>query len=370
MLQANSKQKGLQTLNREVIVERLLQNAELAEKIKAVRNAATDDERKERKAALPAFLFQGKLDEGLYREYKKRCKQEGIPSAQQLGPRNNCFLQPTGLFMMDFDRDTNQAEELYRTFLATMEREGINYKDILAMAHRSVGGNGLRLVLKRRQGHTIEEDQQWIGTLMDEPIDTSCKDIARLSFMVIQEDIFHLDLDILFDDTLGEGFTNEGLWQPHQPLPTAEKKNKKRGRKKKNPDKSTAKRKAKPTTARTTAPHNRRYQPITHIDEENLIKELVTKTEEHIKQPIREGNRNNSYLLMAQSLMSLLNDLQLTTDLLIKTSAMCGHGLAEDEIRKTARSATRYTDNPFVPYYLCKYINNGSYRVKTVQMAS
>lgn len=370
--QANSKTQHLHNItSREALVKTFCQNARLVKRIQAVRNAETEEEYKELKPSLPAYLFQGKLDEDLYKEYQDRCQQQKIPKRRQESQRCTCFLRPTGLFMMDFDRDTDCTKALYEQFLTVMKNEGIDPKEVLAMAHRTVRGNGLRLVLKRRIGHTIEEDQQWLSKLMNEPIDERCKDIARLSFMVPCHDILYINPDILLDDTLGEAFTNEGLWQPHQPLPI---KDEKRGSKKKSASKSSKSKTQRKTSIQAPAvprkQHNRQYPPITHIDEDNLIKTLVTRTEEYRKQPIREGNRNDSYLLMAQSLMGLLDNLQLTIDLLIKTSSMYGHGLSEYEIAKTAKSAARYTDNPFVPYYLCKYINNGTYRVENVQMAS
>lgn len=370
--QVNSKTQHLHNItSREALVKTFCQNARLAKTIQAVRNAETEEEYKELKPSLPAYLFQGKLDEDLYKEYQDRCQQQKISKRRQESQRCTCFLRPTGLFMMDFDRDTDCAKALYEQFLTVMKNEGIDPKEVLAMAHRTVRGNGLRLVLKRRIGHTIEEDQQWLSTLMNEPIDERCKDIARLSFMVPCHDILYINPDILLDDTLGEAFTNEGLWQPHQPLPIKEES---RGRKKKSASKSSKSKTQRKTSIPTTIIDyqrlNRLYPPISHIDEENLIKDLVMGTERHRKQVIKEGNRNSSYFDMALALLGLLNDLQLTIDLLIKASSMCGHGLSEYEITKAARSAAKYTDNPFVPYYLCKYINNGTYRVENMQMAS
>lgn len=368
----NSKTKSLHNItSREALVKTFCQNAKLAEKIKAARNAETDEVYKKLKAALPAYLFQGKLDEDLYKEYQNRCQQEKIPRSRQKSPRNACFLRPTGLFMMDFDRNTDCAKALYEQFLTVTQSEGIDHKEILAMAHRTVGGNGLRLVLKRRQGHTIEEDQLWIATLMGETHDEVCTDLARLSFMVPCHDIFHINSDMLLDDTLGNTFVNDELWEPHQPLPL---KQESRGRKKKSTSKTTKSNTQRKTSIQATTVDymrpNRQYPPITHIDEENLIKNLVMGTERHRKQVIKEGNRNRSYFDMALALFGLLNDLQLTIDLLIKTSLKYGHGLSEHEITKAARSAARYTDNKYIPYNLCKYINNGTYYVKMVQMAS
>ena len=363
--QTKSKSKNLHTFtNQDELVKAIYENTTLAKGIDAVRNAKTKEEERLLKSFLPAFLFQGKLDKDLYKEYQNRCEQEMIPKSLRKGPRNTCFLRPTGLFMMDFDRDTDSAKTLYERFLTVMRSECIDYKGVLAMAHRTVGGNGLRLVLKRRPNHTIEEDQLWIATLMGETYDKVCTDLARLSFMVSDQDIFYVNSDMLLDDSLGNAFVNDELWQPYQPLPLEKES---RGRKKKSTSKSYKSKPQRKTSIQASVIDykrlNRQYPPIIHIDEENLIKKLVEATEKFRKQPIQNGNRNNSYFDMAQSLLGLLNDLQLTTALLIKTSSMYGHGLSEYEIRKAAKSAANYTNNTFVPYYLCKYINNGLYYI-------
>lgn len=365
---ANSKTKRLHTFtSREALVKTFCQKAKLAEKIRAVRKAKTEEKKRNLKSSLPAVLFQGKLDEELFSVYQNRCEQEMIPKSQRKGPRSTCFLRPTGLFMMDFDRDTDSTKALYKRFLTAMKSEGIDYKEVLAMAHRTVGGYGLRLVLKRRIGHTIEEDQQWIATLMGEPHDKVCKDLARLSFMVSGQDILYVNPDMLLDDTLGHPFVNDELWQPHQPLPLDGKSNKTGGYKKKSTTATLpGTRKAAKTLCNPTyEQHHRQYPTITHIDEESLIHELISRTERYRKEPIREGNRNRSYLDMALSLMGLLNDQELTIHLLIKASTTYGHNLEEEEIRHVTHNATRYAAAPkaFVPYYLCKHINNGLYYI-------
>ncbi|MBR6589994.1 MAG: hypothetical protein IKK67_05940 [Bacteroidaceae bacterium] len=161
---------------------------------------------KNRKRALPAFLFCGEADMEAYRNYVEKCRQTG---ERCKGSRCAQFLRPTGLFMMDFDRTEGEAMELYRKFLSTMREAGISTDGQLVLAHRTPGGHGLRLVMRLRPGSTPQEDQQWIAGLMDEPYDAACKDLSRLSYAVTLDDLFFVDGKVLFS-------------RPHPSLPQGE----------------------------------------------------------------------------------------------------------------------------------------------------
>jgi len=152
---------------------------------------------KNRKRALPAFLFCGEADMEAYRNYVEKCRQTG---ERCKGSRCAQFLRPTGLFMMDFDRTEGEAMELYRKFLSTMREAGISTDGQLALAHRTPGGHGLRLVMRLRPGSTPQEDQQWIAGLMGEPYDAACKDLSRLSYAVTLDDLFFVDGKVLFSE--------------------------------------------------------------------------------------------------------------------------------------------------------------------------
>ena len=152
---------------------------------------------KNRKRALPAFIFCGEVDEEAYQTYAEKCRQTG---EKRKGSRCAQFLRPTGLFMMDFDRTEGEAMELYRKFLSAMREAGIPTEGMLALAHRTPGGYGLRLVLRGRKGSTPEADQRWIAGLMDEPYDAACKDLSRLSYAVTLDDLFFVDGKLLFSE--------------------------------------------------------------------------------------------------------------------------------------------------------------------------
>jgi hypothetical protein len=152
---------------------------------------------KNRKRALPAFIFCGEVDEAAYQTYAEKCRQTG---EKRKGSRCAQFLRSTGLFMMDFDRTDGEAMELYRKFLSTMREAGISTEGMLMLAHRTPSGHGLRLVLRLREGSTPEADQQWIAELMDEPYDAACKDLSRLSYAVTLDDLFFVDGKSLFSE--------------------------------------------------------------------------------------------------------------------------------------------------------------------------
>ena len=55
---------------------------------------------KNSKAKLPALTYMGVLDEAKYKDYLKRCDEQGT---KPLGSRRAEFMRPTGLLMLDFD---------------------------------------------------------------------------------------------------------------------------------------------------------------------------------------------------------------------------------------------------------------------------
>ena len=168
----------------------LVNSDAVAKAIATVRNG-----NKNAKRCLPTLLFNGQLDKERYAEYVKVCQANGT---KPKGSRCEEFLKPTGFFMMDFDRTEGDAYVLYEKFMQTMREKGIETKGFLALAHRTPSGYGLRLVLCRRAGSTIEADQRWIAEMMQEEIDEVCKDLSRLSYVVTAADIFYCDNELLF----------------------------------------------------------------------------------------------------------------------------------------------------------------------------
>jgi len=170
---------------------KIVDSAQVAKTIAQVRN----NPHGKHKQQLPAFLYQGVLNEPLYAAHQAECQQQGT---NPKGSRCEEFLRPTGLFMMDFDRKEGNPMQLYATFLQALQENNIQREGFLALAHITPSGYGLRLVLKRRAAHTIADDQQWVAQLMNEPFDTACKDLARLSYAVARHDIIYIDNELLF----------------------------------------------------------------------------------------------------------------------------------------------------------------------------
>ena len=191
--------------------ERLLHSDRVREILTEVRAGNV-----KRKVELPAFIFGGVLDKALYEKYTEECRQRG---EKPRGSRAEQFLKPTGLFMMDFDRSDGDAYALYEKFVSTMLDNDIETNGFLALAHRTAKGHGLRLVLKGRQGSTIEADQHWVSELMDEPIDEVCKDFSRLSYCPCDEDVFSINPEMLF------GTPFEGIYEKNEESPSAQANN-------------------------------------------------------------------------------------------------------------------------------------------------
>ena len=187
----NVNDKAWKLCSKEKFYE-IIDSEAVARQVAVVRSTG----KKSEKGKLPCFIFGGELLTDDYQRYVEDCQQKGITKLK--GSRSSQFLKPTGLFMMDFDRDTDVAKQLFDKFLGAMEANQINTQGFLGAAHRTPGGNGLRLVLRRRPGKSIWDDQLWVAQLMQEAIDEKCKDISRTSFAVARGDFFYIDEEVLF----------------------------------------------------------------------------------------------------------------------------------------------------------------------------
>ena len=150
---------------------------------------------KNSKAKLPALTYMGVLDEAKYKEYLKKCEADG---SKPLGSRRAEFMRPTGLLMLDFDHVGN-VRALYDHVLSAFQKHGVHAEPYLALAHITPSGDGLRLVLKRTVGLTIEQDQQdWCKFIDGVTPDAACKDISRLSFAPMQSEVLYYNPSLLF----------------------------------------------------------------------------------------------------------------------------------------------------------------------------
>ena len=150
---------------------------------------------KNSKAKLPALTYMGVLDEAKYKEYLKKCEEQGT---KPLGSRRAEFMRPTGLLMLDFDHVGN-VRALYDHVLSAFQKHGVHTEPYLALAHITPSGDGLRLVLKRTVGLTIEQDQQdWCKFIDGVTPDAACKDISRLSFAPMHSEVLYYNPSLLF----------------------------------------------------------------------------------------------------------------------------------------------------------------------------
>ena len=142
------------------------------------------------KSKLPALTYMGVLDSEKYRKYLDQCKEQGT---KPQGSRRAEFMRPTGLLMLDFDHVPN-PQALYEQLAAKMDRTK------LALAHITPSGQGLRLVLQRTKGMSIEQEQYEWCKAMGVKCDDVCKDISRLSFAPMKREILYFNPSLLFGE--------------------------------------------------------------------------------------------------------------------------------------------------------------------------
>ena len=177
------------------------------------------------KAKLPALTYMGVFDMEKYRETHPNPPCEGgdsyfaknsLPSqgrggdgstgvVRPLGTRRAEFMRPTGLLMMDFDHHPN-PRDIYDALLSYLSASEIAPTSVLALAHITPSGDGLRLVLKREKGKNIAQEQyEWFKRIREHydgelTFDDVCKDISRLSFAPMQKEILYFNPSLLFGE--------------------------------------------------------------------------------------------------------------------------------------------------------------------------
>ena len=183
------------------------------------------------KSKLPALTYMGVLDSEKYRKYLDQCKKQGT---KPLGSRRAEFMRPTGLLMLDFDHvgaspDPSQGGvtmttridspvKLWEYIVSEYRERGAELSDDVALAHITPSGDGLRVVVKRVKGFTIERSQQeWCDYMnlsaIDIEPDPACKDISRLSFAPMQKEILYFNPSLLFGELPPqEDYPDGTLW--------------------------------------------------------------------------------------------------------------------------------------------------------------
>ena len=138
-----------------------------------------------------------------------------------LGTRKAEFMRPTGLLMMDFDHHPN-PRDIYDALLSYLSASEIAPTSVLALAHITPSGDGLRLVLKREKGKNIAQEQyEWFKRIREHydgelAFDDVCKDISRLSFAPMQKEILYFNPSLLFGELPPqEDYPNNDLFETH-----------------------------------------------------------------------------------------------------------------------------------------------------------
>ena len=149
---------------------------------------------KNSKAKLPALTYMGVLDEPRYRDYLAQCEEQGT---KPLGSRRAEFMRPTGLLMLDFDH-VEDPRSVHQRILQVLDVAGLNPDEVLALVHITPSGDGLRVVMERTKGQTIEQDQMRWAELIAIKVDGVCKDISRLSFAPMQSEVLYYNPSLLF----------------------------------------------------------------------------------------------------------------------------------------------------------------------------
>ena len=212
---------------------------------------------KNSKAKLPALTYMGVLDEAKYNNYLRTlpnppCEggdsyfagHNSLPhregrggSPRALGSRRAEFMRPTGLLMLDFDHVGDQAQTQaplsspqggktptdaidspVKLWEFIKSRYDAIAKDMssplggseggsgaIALAHITPSGDGLRVVVKRTKGITIEQEQyEWCKAMKLDAVgvkpDAACKDISRLSFAPMQSEVLYYNPSLLFGE--------------------------------------------------------------------------------------------------------------------------------------------------------------------------
>lgn len=157
--------------------------------ISMIRSTASKADKQKLKQKLPAFFFMGRT-------------ADSLPGSRVKGN-----LVPTGLAMIDVD-DIENPEEIYERF-----KENGEFR--LLLSHRTPSGHGVRFVVAKPDAVSIEEVQARVAQMLDVKLDTACKDISRLSYACLPEDVFFLDEEMFFindnddDNDNGTAYKNE-----------------------------------------------------------------------------------------------------------------------------------------------------------------
>lgn len=111
------------------------------------------------------------------------CYQATFPS----GKRSNEDAQPNGLVIDDIDNIKGEIPQYSEDFCKEHD---------IVLLHITPSGRGLRVVFKGDHSKTYVENQRAMAELLGLELDEACKDKARISYAVPEENIIFLDSEL------------------------------------------------------------------------------------------------------------------------------------------------------------------------------
>ena len=259
------------------------------------------------KSKLPALTYMGVFDKTKWQDslvsINRQSSQPTLVSRRPPkggGTRKAEFMRPTGLLMMDFDHHSN-PRAIYDALLSFLSSAEIAPTSVLALAHITPSGDGLRLVLKREKGKSIAQEQyEWFKRIEkhhegDLTFDDVCKDISRLSFAPMQKEILYFNPSLLFGELPPqEDYPDEGapLWTLQGPP-------------------------SNPPKGGSLAPRSEESSPLGELEgaesfpsefEGLKYTEIVRRLEEQLGGRPAHGARNSFIFTMACNLRYICND--------------------------------------------------------------
>ena len=189
----NSFDTEPKVLTRE-IMDQLLDSKDTSKLIEQHRSG----ERQDAKKNLPAVLFNGLYSALLADRWMAQDPQHSRRQDQ-------CFI-PSPFYGIDIDLP-NCGTQMYQHALRCIEDKLGDPSLFLAMAYLTPS-QGLRLVVKRTEVLSIEQEIQKWHNILNLPIDTKCKNLSRLYLLCHRDDVLYYNPDMLFPpqdcDSLGE----------------------------------------------------------------------------------------------------------------------------------------------------------------------
>lgn len=135
------------------------------------------------KMHLPAFMVNGVMTDDALMKKVSRIDANFLPSP-----------------WLGLDIDVKgQAEQLYEQAEAMVkEKLGCSLEELCPFSYKTPSG-GIRFVVKRTTGLTTEEDRSKWEQILEMPCDPACVNLSRLYFLPSSEDVFLLNMEMLFN---------------------------------------------------------------------------------------------------------------------------------------------------------------------------